>query len=344
MITSGQLDEMGVSCLSIARREIAQTIAKYVDARSTYSTAVPGLVVGKITSPIPPTSYLFEPSLCVSAHGQKRVILGDRTYVYDENHFLLTSIGLPTIVEVPNASTQQPYIALQLILDLELAQQVIADIDAHRIPSPAADAGIATRPVTPDLVEAVARLVGLLERPDDIPILHAMIHREILYRILIGPAGGRLRQIARIGSKSHRAAYAVSWLRANFSQKLRINELARETGMGVSTLHHHFRELTTMSPLQFQKYLRLHEARRLMLSEEIDAATAAFQVGYESVTQFNREYRRLFGAPPIRDIKTLRSVGLQQYSTQSLSLGHDTTSVPVLQSQSPVSPHPTADP
>jgi AraC-like DNA-binding protein len=194
-----------------------------------------------------------------------------------------------------------------MTLDLDAARQMIAEIDLHGIDTVRAQPAIATGPVTPALLDAVARLVALLDKPQDIAILNGLIHREILYRVLTGSAGDRLRQIVRIGSKTNRIARAVTWLRVNFARRLRIKELAEEAGMGISTLHHHFRELTTMSPLQYQKHLRLHEARRLMLSDEIDAGSAALRVGYESATQFNREYRRLFGVPPIRDVKTLRN-------------------------------------
>jgi AraC-like DNA-binding protein len=296
------------SRMALARSLIEATIARHVGAKDPGPTVVPGLSVARLASALAPTSYLFEPSLCISARGAKRVLLGNTTYIYDEAHFLLTAIGLPTIVEVCDASPQTPYTALQLTLDLEVARQLIADIDLHGLDTVRAQAAIATGPVTPELLDAAVRLVALLDKPQDIPILNRLIHREILYRVLTGSAGDRLRQIVRIGSQTGRIAKAVTWLRANFSRRLRIKELAEATGMGISTLHHHFRELTTMTPLQYQKHLRLHEARRLMLSDEIDAASAALRVGYESATQFNREYRRLFGMPPIRDVKTLRNV------------------------------------
>jgi AraC-like DNA-binding protein len=305
------------SRMPLARSLIEAAIARYVGAKDTAPTVVPGLSVARLSSPIEPTSYLFEPSLCISARGSKRVLLGDATYIYDEAHFLLTAIGLPTIVEVRDASPRSPYTALQLTLDLDVARQMIADIDLHGLDTIRARAAIATGPVTPELLDAVVRLVALLDKPQDIPILNGLIHREILYRILTGSAGDRLRQIVRIGSPTSRIAKAVAWLRANFARKLRVKDLAEATGMGISTLHHHFRELTTMTPLQYQKHLRLHEARRLMLSDEIDAASAALRVGYESATQFNREYRRLFGMPPIRDVKTLRNTNSNRQTQET---------------------------
>lgn len=295
------------SKLDSIRNEIERIVARYVEKHGVGATVVPGLSVGRATAPIAPSSYLFEPSLCVGARGSKRVHLGEASYVYDEHHFLLTAVGLPTIIEVAEASEDAPYTALQLKLDLHAARQVIGEVETHRLDTARSEAGIATGPVDGALLDAVVRLVRLLDTPRDIPILHANIHREILYRVLVGPAGARLRQIVQVGSQGGRIAKAVERLQRDFSKKLKIEDLADEVGMGVSTLHHHFREITTMSPLQFQKQLRLHEARRLMLTEDADAANAAIQVGYESVTQFNREYRRLFGAPPVKDVRAMRA-------------------------------------
>ena len=187
---------------------------------------------------------------------------------------------------------------------------LIAEMELHRHAPVRAEAAMVAAPMSEELLDPVLRLVALLSRPSEIPILAAGIHREILYRVLISVAGERLRQIVRLGTQSNRSARAIAWLRQNFTRPLRIEELAQEAGMAVSTLHHHFKAVTNMSPLQFQKHLRLHEARRLMLSDNIDAGLAALQVGYDSVTQFNREYRRMFGAPPKRDIHTLRAAGM----------------------------------
>ncbi len=302
------------------RTQIARIVTGYLDQHDQGRTILPGLCVGLAKTPISPTSYLFEPSLCVSASGFKRVTLGEATYTYGEDTFLLTAVGLPTIIEVPDASETKPYVAIQLILDLDLARQVIGDLDALGLAVDEERPGIATGPVTNELLDAVVRFVSLLERPREIPMMHQAIHREILYRILSGPAGGRLREMVKVGSQVNRTGRAVAWLRRNLTRPFRMEELASEAGMAVSTLHHHFKVLTTMSPLQFQKYLRLHEARRLMLSEETDAATTAFRVGYESVTQFNREYRRLFGAPPVRDVKALRAnSGYLEKAAQQMS-------------------------
>ena len=175
--------------------------------------------------------------------------------------------------------------------------------------APADSPGMAVGEATAEFLSAWCRLVDLLDTPQDIPFLSGLIQREIIYRILRGPEGARLRAIATLGDQSHRTAKAIAWISANYAKPLRVEDLAEITNMGVSTLHHHFRALTAMSPLQYQKQLRLQAARGLMLVNGLDAASAAFEVGYESASQFNREYSRLFGQPPMRDIQSLRSPG-----------------------------------
>jgi AraC-like DNA-binding protein len=257
-------------------------------------------------APTPPTSSLYEPSICVIAQGVKRVLLGDDTYVLDAHHFLITSVDLPTVVQVLQASRAQPYLSFVWKLDQRAMAQLL--VDSH-LPPPRAQhssRGMATGAVTVSLLSACQRLLDLLAAPQDIPILAPLIQREILYRLLVGEQGARLRQIASVGSQSHQIAQAIAWLKRHYTLPLRIEDLAAQAHMSPSTFHQHFRALTAMSPLQYQKWLRLHEARRLMLTERLDATTAALQVGYASPSQFSREYRRVFGAPPLRDITSLR--------------------------------------
>lgn len=287
-------------------RQIEKQILSYTGSTEGGTTPVPGLAVTRLTSNVGPIPYIFEPSLCIAARGSKHVTLGEESYRYNETTFLLTSIGLPTIVQVEGASDERPYVSLQLFLDLDMTRQVIADMKIHGLESAHTGHGIVAAPLTTDLLEPVMRLVALLSRPQDIPILASGIHREILYRILTSQAGAQLLQIVCLGTQSNRAAKAIAWLRNNFARRLRIEDLAAECGMAVSTLHHHFKVVTHMSPLQFQKQLRLNAARRLMLTGGIDVGVAAQKVGYESVTQFTREYRRLFGVPPRRDIQALQ--------------------------------------
>jgi AraC-like DNA-binding protein len=288
------------------RAVLGANIARLLGDRNDLETAIPGLDLVRRTSVTPPDSYLYEPSLAMIVQGGKRVVLGDATYLYDESRFLLTAVNLPTITQVLKATPEEPYISVVLKLDLTAAKQMITDIDLGDQDAAADGAGMATGPATAALLSALTRLIDLLDAPTDIPILSGLIQRELLYRVLVSPAGARLRQIVRLGTQGNRVARSIDWLRHNYIRPLRVADMAAISGMGVSTLHHHFRLLTAMSPLQFQKHLRLHEARRLMLSEDLDAGSAALRVGYESATQFSREYRRLFGAPPMRDVKALR--------------------------------------
>ena len=291
------------------RADIARRVAAFVGSDGESATPLPGLSFARLTRPTPPTSYLYEPSISMIIRGRKRVQLGGTTYVYDESRFLLTAVNLPTTTEVLQASAEAPYLSLLLRLDLQAARQMIADVDLHASAPPVGGPAMATGPASAELFDAIKRLVDLLDNPTDLVHLGALIQREIIYRILPSPAGARFRDTVMLGTQSQRTAKAIAWLRENFAQPLRIEELARMSSMGVSTLHHHFRAMTSMSPLQYQKHLRLHEARRILLGENVDATTAALRVGYESASQFNREYRRLFGAPPIRDVAPLRTAG-----------------------------------
>ena len=292
--------------LEVTLDSLGKSIARWTDNSDRFVTAIPGLTLYRQDEPSQPTSIMYEPRICVIAQGAKRVLLGDDTYVYDARHFLITSVYLPTFVQIIKASREKPCLGLILKLDQREMSQLM--VDSH-LPPPRpqpSSRGMATGEVTPPLLTAFQRLIDLLDEPKDIPILAPIIQREIFYRLLVGDQGTRLRQMASAGSQSQQIARAIDWLKGNFTQPLRIDDLATHVHMSTSTFHHHFRALTAMSPLQFQKWLRLNEARRLMLSEHLDATTAALQVGYESPSQFSREYGRLFGAPPLRDIANLR--------------------------------------
>jgi len=285
---------------------LTERIARWTEGGELHATAIPGLGLFRRTEPTEPITGMYEPSICLVAQGSKRVRLGDDTYVYDAQHYLITSVHLPTVVQVTEASPEKPYLGLRLTFDLRELAQLMAD---SHLPAPRtqqSSRGMATGEVTAALVNAFVRLIDLLDSEEDIPILAPVIQREIVYRLLVGDQGARLRQIAAAGSQSQQIARAIEWLKGNFTQPLRIDDLATKARMSTSTFHHHFRSMTALSPLQYQKQLRLQEARRLMLAERLDAATAAFQVGYESPSQFSREYNRLFGAPPLRDVARLR--------------------------------------
>ena len=292
--------------MEVAREALAKSIARWTDKGDLPVTAIPGLSLFRRDAPTEPMSYMYEPTICLVAQGVKRVLLGDDTYVLDVHHFLITSVDLPTVVQVIKASREKPYLGLVLKLDQREISQLMAD---GNLPPPRAQEssrGMATGEVTLPLLTPLQRLIELLDEPKDIPILAPIIQREIFYRLLVGDQGARLRQMASARSPSHQIAQAIEWLKSHYTQPLRIDDLAARVHMSTSAFHHHFRRLTAMSPLQYQKWLRLNEARRLMLTEHFNAATAAFQVGYESPSQFSREYRRFFEKSPLRDITSLR--------------------------------------
>lgn len=290
-----------------ARHKLAARILSVIGSEEVLVTAIPDVTLFRRPAPVPPQAVVYEPSLAIIAQGRKKTLVGNETYIHDEAHFLLTAIDLPSIAEVIDASKDAPYLSILLKLDLQVVRELMAEIDMLDVDPAPQGTGLAIGPATEPLFGDVIRLLELLDTPKDIPILGRIILREIYYRVLTSSAGARLRQIVHVGTQSHRIAKAVDWIRKNYLQPLRIEELAASANMGVSTLHHHFRLLTAMSPLQYQKQLRLHEARRIMLSEGVDAKMAGFSVGYGSITQFSREYRRQFGAPPMADINALRN-------------------------------------
>jgi AraC-like DNA-binding protein len=288
-------------------KELAGSISKALGSTATLSTEVPGLTLYRNTAPTAPNPCTYEPSLLLIPQGKKRVDLGKLSYVFGESTFLLTSIELPIVSRVCVASLEKPYLAFFLKLDMGIVRDVLHTEDVRISAPPIHTRGMVLGEVTVELLTPCSRMVQLLETPPDVPFFCKLLQREIIYRLLQGPQGGRLRSVATKADQSYLTAKAVTWLRENFEKTLNVDELASMAGMSRSTLHHHFRGLTAMSPLQFQKQLRLHTARQKMLTEELDAASAAFAVGYESPSQFNREYKRFFGKPPMRDVQALRA-------------------------------------
>jgi AraC-like DNA-binding protein len=289
------------------RRELARKIASFAGSGEIVITQVPGLRLSRRTAPTAPTCCTYEPSLAVVAQGRKRATLGGSTFIFDESRYLLTSLDLPVICNIVEASERVPYLGFVLKLEMPVVRELLSREEIHAVEHVTDNPAMATGETNAELLDACCRLMDLLDAPRDIPFLSGLIQREIIYRILGGPEGARLRSIATRGDQSHRTAKAIAWVRTNYAKPLRLEDLAKMAGMGVSTLHHHFRALTTMSPLQYQKQLRLQAARERMLMDGLDAASAAFEVGYESATQFNREYSRFFGQPPMRDIRSLRA-------------------------------------
>jgi len=294
------------------REQLAKRIEEYLGDDTERMTSLPGLSFARVSEPTLPASYIYEPSISMIIRGCKRVRLGVTTYLYNESRFLLTAVNLPTVTEVLDATPEAPYISLLMRLDLQTARLVMADLDSSGVNGPITGIAMATGPATVELFDAVARLIKLTENPQDLTHIGPLIQREIIYRILVSTAGLRFRETIIAGTQSNRIAKAIAWLRENYMRPVKIVELASLAGMGVSTLHHHFRAMTAMSPLQFQKNLRLHEARRILLTESVDATTAAVRVGYESATQFSREYKRSFGAPPMRDVSSSLAAVVRQ--------------------------------
>jgi AraC-like DNA-binding protein len=284
---------------------LASTIERQAAADGGYDTAVPALRLSRFSAPSDLVALVYEPSLCVVAQGAKEVLLADEAYRLDPAQSLLVSIDLPVAARVVEALPGRPYLAVRIALDPAVVGELLAD----GMPAPPlglAARGLGVTPVEPPLLDAVSRLVTLLDSPQDVGPLAPLVLREITYRLLTGPQGSRLRQIVAAGAPAQRIARAIRWLKDHFAQPLRIELLAKRVGMSPSAFHLHFKGVTAMSPLQYQKRLRLQEARRLMLGEGLDAAEAAFRVGYESPSQFSREYRRMFGAPPRQDVAALK--------------------------------------
>lgn len=271
------------------------------------STRIPRLILIRSSSPTEPIHTLHQPAVCFIAQGSKQVMLGDTVQTYDPNRYLTVSVDLPVIGQVIDASAEKPYLCLRLDLNPAMLSALVIEMGSSpldaRVPGP----GLFLSDTTPELLDAIVRLLRLLERPDEVALLAPLAEREILYRLLMGEQGHRLRQIARSESKLTQVTRAIDLIKRDFRKPLRIEDLAARANMGLSSFHQHFKAVTAMSPLQYQKQLRLQEARRLILGQSIDAATAGHHVGYDSPSQFSREYARLFGQPPLRDIARLRA-------------------------------------
>lgn len=290
------------------REEIRERIARTIHADGVIEP-LPGLHVARITNPLGQVHGVLEPSFCVVAQGAKEMLQGSNRYVYDPFHYLLATIDLPTVSRVIEASPERPYMSLRLELSPAIVGSVMVEA-GHAVPPRSADVrAIDVSPLDANLLDAVLRLVRLIETPAEAPVLMPLISREIVYRLLVGAQGGRLRHLAVLGGYTPHIARAIQRLRTNYDQTIRVEDLASDLGMSVSGFHHHFKAVTAMSPLQFQKQLRLQEARRLMLSDDMDATSAAYRVGYNDPSHFNREYKSVFGVPPMRDVNRLREKG-----------------------------------
>jgi AraC-like DNA-binding protein len=288
------------------RKALASKVAALSPSQGETPTPVPGLSLYRRSAPTPCVLATYEPSLSVFLQGRKRVNLGGTVYFCDGSSFLLSSIDVPAESQIIEASQQVPLLSIFLRLDMQIVREVVSREELPELEISVQPRGLAVGETTVGLLDACTRLIELLSTPEDIPFLGHLIQREIMYRILRTPQGERLRAIATTGNLSYRTTRAIAWLRANYAKPLHMEQLATIARMGVSTLHHQFRALTAMSPLHYEKQRRLQMARQRMLMDGMDATGAAYEVGYESVSQFNREYSRFFGQPPMRDIKALR--------------------------------------
>jgi len=297
-----------------SREELLERIARAIREDGTVEP-LEGLGLRRASSPTELGHGVSYPALCVIAQGSKEILLGDNRYRYDSAHYLITTAALPITSRITEASEERPYLGLVLRLDPTLVGSVMVEAGHPTPRDHTAVKAIDVSPLDAGLLDATVRLVRLLDSPiAEARFLAPLVMREIVYRLLRGEQGGRLSHVAALGGHTHRIVEAIERLRKEFDQPLRIEDIARELGMSVSGFHHHFKAVTAMSPLQFQKQLRLQEARRLMLGDDLDAASAGYRVGYGDASHFTREYKRLFGAPPVRDVERLREAALASAS------------------------------
>jgi AraC-like DNA-binding protein len=287
--------------------ELAALIAQYATADGMHDTGIPRLSLLRASRTSEPIHAVYEPALCIVAQGRKQVMMGDSLFAYDRAQFLIVSVDVPVVGQIVEATPETPYLCLKLDLDPVVLGSLLIDSGTAGPAVPNPGRGLEVSTVTPELLDAAVRLLRLLGTPHDIPILAPLLEREILYRLLRSDQLQRLRQIAMAEGRLQQVNRAIGWIKRNYREPFRIEAVAAEAGMSASALHQHFKSVTAMSPLQYQKQLRLQEARRLILVQAMDAATAGHNVGYDSPSQFSREYSRLFGAPPLRDVARLRT-------------------------------------
>ncbi|PZU23958.1 MAG: AraC family transcriptional regulator [Shinella sp.] len=285
-------------------QEIVSIAARHVKGSGDTPTPIGNVILSQRTQPSEPCHGSYRPCLALVLQGKKSVRLGAETIHYGRGDYLVTSLDLPVAWRIAEASEEAPHLCFSMIIDNAMLTDLLKRVDAPRpVRGDDGRRGMAVNAATPEILDAAVRLLRLLDRPEDIAAMAPLLQQEILYRVLTGPDGGRLLNIAIADSCSNRVAKAVAWLKDNFAEPLRIEDLAERVNMSVSSFHHHFKEVTAMTPVQYQKRLRLHEARRLMMVERLDVASAGFSVGYRSPSQFTREYGRLYGLSPARDME-----------------------------------------
>jgi len=295
--------------LAERQHELAARVARLAPFDGTHPSALPALSLTRGSVPTVCMPTVYQPCLAIVVQGRKRAVLNDEVFHYDALNYLVVGVTLPALGQVVDASPEQPYLSLRLDLDLEEIARLVLTLGERGPETGSADRGLFVARLDEPLLDAVLRLVKLLDTPEDIEVLGPVVQREIYYRMLRAELGSRLVDLAQNEGGNHRVVRAIDWLKRHYAAPLRIEELAESVHMSPSALHHRFKAVTAMSPLQYQKHLRLHEARRLMFADGVECAAAAHRVGYESASQFSREYRRLFGAPPRTEISRLRESG-----------------------------------
>ena len=286
---------------------LAAEIAQTVTEDGIHATPIQGVQLVRLSNPSEPMPGVVQPALCIVAQGRKRVIVGDRVLSYDPARFLIITLDTPVVGQVVEASPDAPYLCIKIDLDPAEISALLIETGGIRAAAAESEPSLDLSDVSPELLDAAVRLVRLVRQPEDVAMLAPMVKREILYRLLRSDQATRLQQIAVAESRMQQVNRAIGWIKRNFREGFSMDAVADEARMSTSALHLHFKAVTAMSPLQYQKQLRLQEARRLMLAEALDAASAGYRVGYDSASQFSREYARLFGAPPLRDVARLKS-------------------------------------
>lgn len=293
--------------ITAQHNELAGMIKRYADSDGVHATAIPSLFFIRRSDASGPSYGVYNLSLCLVAQGAKEVWLAQERYEYNPADYLVASVRLPVTSQVIEASAEVPYLGFKLAFTVGQILEVLGDSEIRAGAKENAKRGMFVSRIEPTLLDAVMRLVRLLDNPKDIPLLAPLFTKEILYRVLQGEHGIALEQIAIEGSSAHLIKEVIDHITNNYAKSFRVEELAEKVNMSAASLHRHFKEVTAMSPIQFQKQLRLQEARRLLLSESTGAADVAFRVGYESQSQFSREYSRMFGLPPREDMKQLKT-------------------------------------
>jgi AraC-like DNA-binding protein len=286
---------------------LATKLVHYAQHAGLHRTPIREVTLARAHSPSQPLASVYEPCLCIVVQGRKRALVGNEVYVYDPLNYLVVSVTLPARTHIIDATPEQPYLCLRITMDIGVIGELLEQIGPSSVTEPGRGRGLFLSRMSAPMLDAVSRLVDLMDRPKESAVLAPLVLKEIHFRVLMGELGYRLRELCTLESHTQRISSVIKLLRSSYAGPVRVENLAAAANMSVSSLHHRFKEVTAMSPMQYLKHLRLHEARRLMLAAGMAASAASYHVGYESPSQFSRDYRRLFGAPPRREVQGLRA-------------------------------------